>query len=66
MSEQASTMVVIIGLAMTAGSKPSFFAPIGSRQPTSIAMMTVQNSDFDRDFSDISYDEVPRIAASRA
>ena len=37
-------MVVIIGLAMTAGSKPSFFAPIGSRQPTIIAMMTVQNS----------------------
>lgn len=29
-------------------------------------LMTVQNSDFDRDFSDISYDEVPRIDASRA
>ena len=37
-------MVVIIGLAITAGSKPSRFAPIGSRQPTIIAMMTVQNS----------------------
>ena len=29
-------------------------------------LMTVKNSDFDRDFSDISYDEVPRIDASRA
>lgn len=29
-------------------------------------LMTVSNSDFDTDFADISYDEVPRIDASRA
>lgn len=29
-------------------------------------LMTVSSSEFDKDFSDISYDEVPRIDASRA
>ena len=34
-------MVVMKGLAMTAGSKPTRFAAIGSVQPTSFAMSTV-------------------------
>ena len=37
----ASTIVVMKGLAMTAGSKPTFLAAIGSVQPTIFAMTTV-------------------------
>ena len=42
-SEIASTMVVINGLAITAGSKPIFFAIIGSTHPISFATITVKN-----------------------
>ena len=35
-----STMVVMNGLAITAGSKPIRFASTGSRQPKSIAIST--------------------------
>ena len=38
--ESASTIVVINGLAITAGSNPRRFAPTGSMQPISIAMST--------------------------
>ena len=41
-SDTASTIVVINGLAITAGSNPSLFARIGSEQPTSFAITTVQ------------------------
>ena len=39
-NDNASTMVVIKGLAMTAGSNPIFFAPKGNKQPTSMATTT--------------------------
>ena len=39
--EQASTSVVINGLAITAGSNPSFFASIGREHPISFATITV-------------------------
>ena len=39
--ERASTIVVIKGLAITAGSKPIFFAKSGSVQPTTLATITV-------------------------
>ena len=39
--EMASTMVVIKGDAITAGSKPSFFAAMGSVQPMTLAQNTV-------------------------
>ena len=42
---QASTMVVIKGVAMMAGSAPSFLAASGSMPPTSFARMTLKNSD---------------------
>ena len=38
---QASTIVVIKGLAITAGSKPIFLASIGSEQPITLAMIIV-------------------------
>ena len=40
----ASTMVVIKGLAITAGSKPIFFANIGREDPTVFAIITVINN----------------------
>ena len=40
-SESASTIVVINGFAITAGSKPSLFASIGKLHPTSFAQKTV-------------------------
>ena len=43
-SESASTMVVIMGLAMTAGSKPSFEVIIGRQQPMSLAITTTITS----------------------
>lgn len=42
---QASTMVVMKGVAMMAGSAPSFLAARGSIPPTSFARMTLKNSD---------------------
>ena len=39
-SERASTMVVMKGLAITAGSNPRRFAPTGSMHPMSIAIST--------------------------
>ena len=41
--EQASTIVVINGDAITAGSKPIFLASIGRVQPTSLATVIVIN-----------------------
>ena len=38
---KASTIVVINGEAITAGSKPNFFAPIGKMDPTNFAITTV-------------------------
>ena len=43
-SDTASTIVVMRGLAMTAGSKPIFFATIGRMQPISLAEITVTTS----------------------
>ena len=40
-SESASTIVVMKGLAITAGSKPSFCASMGKEEPTSFARITV-------------------------
>ena len=40
-SESASTIVVMKGLAITAGSKPSFLAQSGSVQPITFATSTV-------------------------
>ena len=42
---QASTMVVMKGVAMMAGSAPSFLAASGSMPPTSFARMTLKNSE---------------------
>ena len=42
-NEQASTIVVINGEAITAGSNPSFLANIGRVQPTSFATVIVIN-----------------------
>ena len=42
---QASTMVVMNGVAMMAGSAPSFLAASGSIPPTSFARMTLKNSE---------------------
>lgn len=39
---RVSTIVVISGAAMIAGSSRHTFAPMGSRQPMVFAMMTVQ------------------------
>ena len=41
----ASTMVVMNGVAMMAGSAPSFLAASGSIPPTSLARMTLKKSD---------------------
>ena len=41
--EQASTIVVINGDAITAGSKPIFLASIGRVQPTILATVIVIN-----------------------
>ena len=38
---KASTIVVINGLAITAGSNPNFLAPIGKIEPTNLAITTV-------------------------
>ena len=38
-------MVVMKGVAMMAGSAPSFLAASGSMPPTSFARMTLKNSD---------------------
>ena len=38
-------MVVMKGVAMMAGSAPSFLAASGSIPPTSFARMTLKNSD---------------------
>lgn len=43
-SEIASTIVVINGLATTAGSSLHFFARSGRQQPTIFAMQIVQKS----------------------
>lgn len=43
-SDTASTIVVISGLAMTAGSKPILSAIIGRTQPIVFAKMTMQTS----------------------
>ena len=43
-SDRASTIVVINGLAITAGSKPIFLASIGSVQPTNFASIIVNIS----------------------
>lgn len=40
-NDRASTMVVMKGLAITAGSKPIFFARIGNVQPIILAIRTV-------------------------
>ena len=40
---QASTMVVMKGVAMMAGSAPSFLAARGSIPPTSFARMTLKS-----------------------
>jgi hypothetical protein len=42
--EQASTIVVIKGEAITAGSNPIFLASIGRVQPTNLATVIVINS----------------------
>ena len=42
-SATASTIVVIRGLAMIAGSALSFFAMIGRSPPNSFAIMTTKN-----------------------
>ena len=42
---QASTMVVMKGVAMMAGSAPSFYGARGSIPTTSFARMTLKNSD---------------------
>ena len=42
-SEHASTIVVIIGLAINAGSSFTFFASMGSVQPINLARITVQS-----------------------
>lgn len=42
-NDRASTIVVINGLAITAGSNPNFEATTGKIQPTSFATMTVKN-----------------------
>ena len=42
-NDSASTIVVINGLAITAGSKPSFEASTGKVQPTNFATTTVKN-----------------------
>ena len=44
-SESASTMVVINGLAITAGSNQIFFAISGSEQPTTFAIKTVTDNE---------------------
>ena len=41
---RASTKVVIKGLAITAGSKPSRFAAMGSRHPIDFASATTKRS----------------------
>ena len=41
-SDTASTIVVINGLAITAGSNPSFLAIIGREQPITLATHTVR------------------------
>ena len=43
--ELASTMVVISGEAISAGSRPIFFAHIGRMQPSSFAEITVATRD---------------------
>ena len=43
-SEIASTMVVMNGDAITAGSKPSFSAKSGIMQPTTLAQTTVSTN----------------------
>ena len=45
--DKASTMVVMNGDAMTAGSKPSFFANKGSVHPTNLAIMMVNTNEID-------------------
>ena len=42
--DKASTIVVINGLATTAGSRWNFLAIRGKIQPTNLAIITVQNS----------------------
>ena len=46
-SDSASTMVVMTGLATTAGSRCNVFANRGIKQPTALAITTVANSDSD-------------------
>ena len=41
-NEHASTIVVINGLAITAGSKPNFLANIGKEQPINFETITVK------------------------
>ena len=43
----ASTIVVMKGLDMTAGSKPSFLAKSGSVHPTNLAIMIVKTRDME-------------------
>ena len=43
-NDKASTIVVMNGLAITAGSKPSFDARTGNTQPTNFATITVKNN----------------------
>ena len=43
-SDNASTIVVMNGLAITAGSKPKRDASMGRKQPTSLAMSTTTKS----------------------
>ena len=43
--DTASTMVVMKGLAITAGSSLTAFAAMGSRQPTTLAAITVTQRD---------------------
>ena len=65
-TETASTMVVIKGLATTAGSRWASFAKIGSTAPTSFATITVQKSAnaTTKDTSQV-YPAMPRIIPSR-
>ena len=42
-SEHASTRVVMMGLAISAGSRPTFLASRGSVQPMDLAISTVKN-----------------------
>ena len=57
-SDIASTIVVINGLAITAGSKPSFLVIIGREQPTILAIAIVNtNVELQRQIGNLYYNK---------